>query len=276
MNEEEKLAQAVIRTQVLRSPRQALATFGVTTVSYYILTRPSYAEEEASETVVRMGKVVANRPRIVTPYYLSRLDGFSADARRYFEKLIETHGADAPGIYYTYRNEPGGTDIISNGLDDVLAKINAEIDARNDPLAAVIRGEDTLWDVSLLKFIYEMTSSSVGSNLADLHSRGLLGMEGVQHRRGPPQYRGHVPPPQGRQHRTPRAASGAGALGPFRVLPGQVSGGAQEIVDDPILRRPGPTRNLARISPIPRENQAGCPIIARRGVRPDAQRPIVL
>jgi len=178
MNEEERLAQAVSRAQVLRKPKQALATFGVTNISYYILTRPAYAEEDAAETVVRMGRVIANRPRIVTPYYLSRLDGFSADARRYFQKLIETHGADAPGIYYTYRNEPEGTDIMSNGLDDVLAKINAEIDAKNDQLTAVIRGEDTLWDVSLMKFIFEMTSASLVNNLADFQSHGLLGIEG--------------------------------------------------------------------------------------------------
>ena len=102
------------------------------------------------------------------------------DFRRRPQIFRETH-RDArggrSGIYYTYRNEPGSTDIISNGLDDVLAKINTEIDARNDPLAAVIRGEDILWDVSLMKFIYEMTSSSVGSNLAEMHSRGLLSME---------------------------------------------------------------------------------------------------
>ena len=59
----------------------------------------------------------------------------------------------------------------------MLAKINAEIDAKNDPLAAIIRGEDTLWDVSLMKFIFEMTSASLGGNLADFHSRGLLGVK---------------------------------------------------------------------------------------------------
>ena len=146
----------------------------MTIISYYLLTSPAYAEEEESETVVRMGRVVANRPRIVTPYYLSRLDGFSADARRFFEKLIETLGENTPGIYYTYRNEPQGTDIVSKGLEDVLAKINAEIDARNDPLTAVIRGEDTFWDVSLMKFIFDMTSASLGGNLADFQSHGLL------------------------------------------------------------------------------------------------------
>jgi hypothetical protein len=177
MNEEERLAQAVSSTHVLRKPKQALATFGVTNINYYLLTRPSYATDEKTETVVRMGHVIANRPRIVTPYYLSQLDGFSADARRYFENLVEKHGADALGIYYTYRNEPGNTDIVSNSIDDVLAKINAEIDAKDEPLAAIIRGEDTLWDVSLMKFIFEMTGDSLGGNLAELQSRGLLNME---------------------------------------------------------------------------------------------------
>ena len=177
MDEEERLSLALMRTHILRAPRQALSTFGVTNINYYLLTKPAYAEGDVAETVVRMGRVIANRPRIVTPYYLSRLDGFSADAKRYFEKLIAEHGADSPGIYYTYRNEPAGTDIISNALEDVLCKINEEIDEKNDPLAAVIRGEDFLWDVSLMKFIFEMTNSSVVGNIADFNSRGLLDIQ---------------------------------------------------------------------------------------------------
>jgi hypothetical protein len=172
MNEEQRLILAINTTKILRKPQQALSTFGVTSINYYLLSIPSYADESIKETVVRMGRVIANRPRIVTPFYLSRLHGFSEDAKRYFEKLIEIHGADAPGIYYTYRNEPGSTDIISNSIDDVLAKINTEIDAKKDTLAAVIFGEDTLWDVSLMKFIFDMTSSSVNSNITDFQSHG--------------------------------------------------------------------------------------------------------
>ena len=177
MNDDARIIQAVNHTQVLRAPKQSLATFGITDINYYLLTRPTYAPAEAEETVVRMGHVIASRPRIVTPYYLSRLSGFSSDARRYFQKLIEEHGADSPGIYYTYRNEPSGTDIVSDGLKAVLEKINADIDQRKDPLATIIQGEDTLWDVSLMKFIFEMTSASLGNNLAEFHSRGLLDVE---------------------------------------------------------------------------------------------------
>ncbi len=44
-------------------------------------------------------------------------------------------------------------------------------------LAAVISGVDELWDVSLLKFIRELTESSLRGNLAEFGSRGLLDVD---------------------------------------------------------------------------------------------------
>jgi len=41
---------------------------------------------------------------------------------------------------------------------------------------SIIKGQDDLWDVSLLKFIYEVSTRSAPANLAQLGSRGLLGM----------------------------------------------------------------------------------------------------
>ena len=178
MNDEEKLGRALSLTQVLRPPKQALATFGVTSIEYYLLTRPSYVDNMTEETVVRRGRVIANRPHIVTPYYLSRVEGFSADAQRYLSQLMAEHGLHAPGIYYTYRNEPGGLDIMSDSLPMVLEKINKEIDKKNDPLAVVIQGADEMWDISLMKFIFEMTRNSFGENVRELNSRGLLKIDG--------------------------------------------------------------------------------------------------
>ena len=162
----ERIEYAARHTEILRHPRQHLDTFGITNIYYYMVTEPTYSEivDNASETVIREGRVIADRPKIVTPYYLSRLDGFSYDARRYFEMLLSMHGADAPGLFYTYKNEPKGLNIVSDNLMAVVAKLNDEIDAKNDPLASIIRGQDDLWDVSLLKFIYEITSRSLPSN----------------------------------------------------------------------------------------------------------------
>jgi len=177
--DDEKIGYAVRHTEILRLPKQRLATFGMTNVYYYLVTEPAYSElvKDVVETVVREGRVIAERPRIVTPYYLSRLEGFSPDARRYFEMLIKTHGPHAPGLFYTYKNEPKQIYIVSDNLLSVVNKINAEIDKRGDPLASIIKGEDELWDVSLMKFIYEMTRSSLQNNLLQMESRGLLDID---------------------------------------------------------------------------------------------------
>ena len=174
--DDERIRDAVNHTEILRLPKQSLATFGTTNIYYYLVTKPAYAEliKNVTETVVREGRVIAERPRIVTPYYLSRLEGFSSEAKRYFDMLMRTHGPNAPGLLYSYRNEPKELTIVSEDLLSVVDKLNTEIDKRADPLASIIKGEDELWDVSLLKFIYEMTKSSLRDNLLQMGARGLL------------------------------------------------------------------------------------------------------
>ena len=177
--DDERIREAVKRTEILRAPKQSLATFGTTNIYYYLVTEPVYSElvKNVTETVVREGRVIAEKPRIVTPYYLSRLEGFSSEARRYFEALIKAHGPDAPGLFYTYKNEPKELNIVSDNLLSVVDKLNAEINKRGDPLTSIIKGEDEFWDVSLMKFIYEMTRSSLRNNLWQMGSRGLLDID---------------------------------------------------------------------------------------------------
>jgi len=177
--DDERIREAVRHTETLRLPKQSLATFGTTNIYYYLVTEPAYKELVANvtETVIREGRVIAQRPRVVTPYYLSHLQGFSAEARRYFDTLTKQHGANAPGLIYSYRNEPKELSIVSDSLRSVVAKLNAEIDKQGDPLTSIIKGEDDLWDVSLLKFIYEITRSSIEDNLWQLGTRGLLNVD---------------------------------------------------------------------------------------------------
>ena len=177
--DDERIRYTVQHTEILRPPKQSLATFGTTNIYYYLLTEPAYSElvKNVTETVIREGRVIAERPRIVTPYYLSRLEGFSPDAKRYFDMLIKAHGPNAPGLFYTYRNEPKELNIVSDKLLSVVEKLNAEIDKRGDPLTSIIKGKDELWDVSLMKFIYEVTRSSLPDNLLQMGSRGLLDVD---------------------------------------------------------------------------------------------------
>ena len=177
--DDQRIREAVERTEILRAPRQSLLTFGTTNIYYYLVTEPVYSEliQNITETVVREGRVIAEKPRIVTPYYLSGLEGFSSDASKYFDALIKAYGPNVPGLLYSYRNEPKELNIVSDNLLSVVDKLNARIDKRGDPLAAIIKGQDELWDVALIKFIFEITRSSLQDNITQMGARGLLDID---------------------------------------------------------------------------------------------------
>jgi hypothetical protein len=174
-----KIQEAVERSEILRAPKQSLTTFGTTNIYYYLVTEPAYAElaPNTNETVIREGRVIAEKPRIVTPYYLSSLEGFSDNARRYFDSLVQQYGHSVQGLLYAYRNEPKEMNIVSDNLLAVVAKLNEQIDKHNDPLTTIIKGMDEMWDIALIKFIFEMTQRSVDNNMRQMGARGLLTMD---------------------------------------------------------------------------------------------------
>jgi len=176
--EGDKISYAVKNTRVLRFPSQSLATFGITRVNYYLLTSPVYAElVKEDETVVREGKVSAERPRVVTPFYLAHLEGFGENAKKYVEMVIREHGPHSPGLLYSYRNETKGFTLVSDKLEAVAANLNEKINREGDKLSAIIKGVDELWDVSLFKFISDLTTSSLRDNIAELGRRGMFSMD---------------------------------------------------------------------------------------------------
>ncbi|MEX2431692.1 MAG: hypothetical protein WD645_07220 [Dehalococcoidia bacterium] len=178
---DQRIANAVEGTHVVRPPSQALATFGATIVRYYLVTEPLYQElaprPEVEEAVVREGVVRAERPQVVTPYYLSRHEGFGENAGRYLRRLMARVGPDAPGLLYTYKNEGMETAIVAGSAGEVAARIAGRLDKEERGLEAVIRGSDDLWDVSLMKFIHDWTNDSARSNVKEMNARGLLHME---------------------------------------------------------------------------------------------------
>ncbi|MFA5400065.1 MAG: hypothetical protein WC169_03890 [Dehalococcoidia bacterium] len=168
MEADEKIRSAIENTLVLRPPRQQLATFGITNVYYYMITELMH-----EVNVVREGRVIAARPKIVTPTYLINVEGFSGPARRFIQMAAEQNPHE-PGILYSYKNETGEMNIVSEPLGNILDNINRRIDNRNDPLSAIIKGVEELWDVSLMKFTFELTRTSAYRNLSEFYGRGRL------------------------------------------------------------------------------------------------------
>jgi hypothetical protein len=171
MEIDEKILYAIQHTEVVKPPKQSLATFGTTNVYYFLITQ---LMETAN--VIREGRVIASKPKIVTPTYLINLEGFSGQARRYIEIMAEKDPRE-PGIFYTYKNEPGDMNIVSGTTEEIVSKIVQQEEQRGNPLSAIIKGVEDMWDVSLLKFTFELTRNSIYSNLKDMEQSGLLRMD---------------------------------------------------------------------------------------------------
>lgn len=171
MEMDKRIKYAVEHTELIRPPQQHLATFGTTTLNYYVVT--GLAE---NLSVVRDGKVVAEKPRIVTPSYLVGLEGFSEEARKYITTMAREH-PNEPGVFYRYKNHPREMTIVSETIRQVIGKLNAQIEEEHNPLSTIIKGVEELWDVSLLMFIYHLTRKSIYTNVAEFRSRGLLDID---------------------------------------------------------------------------------------------------
>ncbi len=171
--------QAIEQSWIVRFPKQNLTTFGVTNISYYVVTEPLYSNAIPSNTnsqegVVRTGRVIAEKPAIITPTYGMNLEGFSDEAYEFLGQLSRQYGRNSPGILYKYRNEALKTDIVSGSTIEIAHKIRDDLDDRKENLAVVMVGVDAFWDIVLLKFIYEFTSASAPQNINEMQSSGLL------------------------------------------------------------------------------------------------------
>jgi len=171
MKADDRIKYALQHTELIRPPQQNLSTFGSSVIDYYVVT-----ELVGNLSVVRDGKVIAERPRIVTPAYLVNVEGFSDQAKRYITMMAQEHPNES-GIFYRYKNEPKGMNIVSEPAGQVINNLSSQIEEERKPLSTIIKGVEELWDVSLLMFIYELTSQSIRTNVAEFNRRGFLDMD---------------------------------------------------------------------------------------------------
>ena len=171
---EDRIRHTIEHTEIVRVPHQTIATFGSTVVYYYLLTEPVYADilPGQRETVVREGKVTSERPKIVTPYYLTQLFQGFEHGEEYADFLTQSYGPYHPSLLYRYQNELTRVDITSAPWEEVAHTIDER--SKAESLTTIIKGIDEFWDVSLMKFIQEFTLNSSLKNIHEFETQGLL------------------------------------------------------------------------------------------------------
>lgn len=152
----------------MQMPRRNIATFGTTNIDYYLLSRSKKI------TRIREGKVVSHRPEIIKPSDISELfEGFDDSGEKYADELFDMFGRNTKMLNYKFKNLLNTTTETASPVKEVVEKIEKKI-SDNEDLSAIIKGSEKTWQISIMKFIVEMTLKSAGSNISDLEDRGFF------------------------------------------------------------------------------------------------------
>ena len=178
MHSPDDIQYAMETTRVLREPDRRIDTFGDTRFEFLLL---SELMDRTGVVRVRSGEVEAMRPRILRPESCREieLDGFDPDTRAKLDRMIESfrrQGRDLAFLQYGFRFRRGSVqeEILHEPLEDVRGRVLEDMRRSGDPARAIIEGVDDAWEISILKFSFEMILRSHEINAFDLKRRGLL------------------------------------------------------------------------------------------------------
>jgi len=176
---DKKIKYVIENTEVLLLPQKHISISASTTMRYYIIAEPLYkgfeGEAGEEETVVREGKISWERPKLITPSYMLRLEGFSQEAKSALRMLAQEDN-DLAMILYGFRfiKSAEKMEIIPKPISKVAEKIEKKIKA-DERASGLIKGVDEFWDVSLFKFIQEVIDNSAfHSHMPDMLKKNYI------------------------------------------------------------------------------------------------------
>ncbi len=186
MDLNEKIKYVIDNTEILILPRKHLSASRSTTIKYFIISEPFYKEFEADsgedETVVREGKITWQKPKLITPSYMLRLEGFNDETKKAL-KILAEQDRDLAMLLYSLKfvKSAEKMNIIQKPMSEVGQKISEDIEKEGDSFSGLIKGVDEFWDISLFKFIEELIVDSAynshlpgyfKNNIVDVNDQG--------------------------------------------------------------------------------------------------------
>lgn len=178
MPTQDDIQYAMEVTRVLHEPDRRIQTFGETRFEFQLLSEPM---DEVGKVRIRTGEVEAMKPRILRPepYRGIELEGFDDSARARLDSLIEkmrSEGKDLAFLQYGFRFKRGAVheEIIHDSIESVRARVIENIRKTGNPSLAIIEGVDDAWEISILKFSFEMILRSHEINTFDFKRKGLI------------------------------------------------------------------------------------------------------
>ena len=164
---------AVNNTELVIRPSGKLETFGDTIVNYSLICEHMDAVDKVC---VREGKLKALKPTIITPSALGQIDlqNFGNEAQAYAQWLKE-HAQNLRILQYgfTIEKQEIKESIITDRMENVVERVKKEIAGKDDPLATILIGVDSPWEVCLLKLMVELVQGSAQGNMQQMQKQVL-------------------------------------------------------------------------------------------------------
>jgi len=156
-------------SQVILFPKRKLESFGTTTIHYHLATE---LMDAVNQTRIREGKIHAFKPQLVLPSHFadSILEGFSEEeAGKYMDWLQRNeHNLVILKYGFKIKKEEIRTEIVHRPVEEVVEDLKAEVERKDQPMEAVLKGVEEPWEVCILKLMVEMVEMSANSNATEI------------------------------------------------------------------------------------------------------------
>lgn len=159
--------------RIERNIEYTLFTFGDSDLPYYLVCAP---DKQGGMVKVRKGEVKIARPLILTP------DNMHPEFRDFFEEqdgdegIIDFMLARRASLFSNLKltNRSGPEKLVSDSVEEVVAKLNRQLDSEDEDRVAILSAPARLAGVAVMKFATERIMASTPGNVQELREKGLL------------------------------------------------------------------------------------------------------
>jgi hypothetical protein len=164
----DKWEKALKQTEIIRPRIQPLLTFAATEMPYIFLAESSV---NIGDTVVRKGKVYAEKPSILLPGDMPYFEGFRFEEEMDTTESMVTNFLFIRGIRfpsYRYNNMAQSLDVMEASLKRAEDKFRGALQKKEDVHTGLIMGPEDCWQFSVLIYICSMAARSADRDIRNI------------------------------------------------------------------------------------------------------------
>lgn len=169
--DEERFLAAWNAVEIVRPVSFSLFTFGESDLPYYLVLNP---EQSGQQVAITQGAVKITRPMIITP------DNVDPEFEDFFENSEEAELAHfvmartAKFSHLRFSNRRGSKRIVSDSLEEVIARLNRQLDSDEEERVAILTAPMPLAGLAVFKYATDRIIQSAPDNITELRERGFL------------------------------------------------------------------------------------------------------